>query len=142
MTTWQLYLILKLDTARNLFGMIGALLLILTVVRGLIKYGAGQAEDAIDEDNTPKFVAVLLRHMTTRMGQAALLTLSILTISASALLPSTRDAAVLYVVPRLANSEMASERIPADLRELYDKGVLLLKDRLSAELGAKKEARP
>lgn len=46
--------------------------------------------------------------------------------------PSKKDAAVIYVLPKIANSEIV-QSIPEDLTELYKVGIKELKDSLSSD---------
>jgi hypothetical protein len=133
MSAFEVYLILKLD-----------LLVFALYVAGLLAmlcaYAAAVGDYAIAENCESPFIFFggMARMWRSRL-KAAVFSLGFLALILAALLPSTREAAMMWAAPRLTSAQFAKDTLPADLRELYDKGMLLLKDRLAGGLEAKKK---
>ena len=117
---WQVYMILKLDDIRGMFltGTIisGVIAVLLTVM--LVSYRI--TEDPPD-DRDRRIVTYLFRNIL----KAASVFLLFLTVTI--LIPTTRQFALIYIIPKVINSDFVQKDIPEESRELYELGNDILK---------------
>ena len=117
---WAVYLVLKLDDIRGVFlagtiasGVITALLAVM-----LASYGI-TGDDP--EDRERGIATWLLRNLL----KAASMFLLFLTVTI--LIPTTRQFALIYIIPKVVNSDFVQKDIPAESREIYELGKDILK---------------
>ena len=117
---WQVYMILKLDAIRGMFltGTIisGVIAVLLTVM--LVSYRI--TEDPPD-DRDRRIVTYLFRNILK--AASMFLLFFMLTV----LIPTTRQFALIYIIPKVVNSDFVQKDIPAESRELYELGKDMLK---------------
>ena len=121
-TEWEMYWILKLD------GLHGALV-VFTVVSAITLGIAGvvwMVCDTEDKDSDRFF----------RVIKCSLITCIVCLIPA-VFLPTTKEMAMIKVVPMIANSEIGSQ-MPADAKVLYRMGIEAIKEKLTEKKDAKK----
>lgn len=116
---WTVYLILKLDSIRGVFltGTVasGVLFAVLLVI--LTSY-----DISADPDDYDSKVSASLRKALVKAASAALLFLTL-----TVLIPTTRQFALIYIIPKVVNSDFVQKDIPAESRELYELGKDILK---------------
>lgn len=117
---WTVYLVLKLDAIRGLFltgtitsGVITAILVIMLVSYRL-------TEDSPDNRDC-KIVTWLFRSI---LKAASVFLLFLIT---AVLIPTTRQFALIYIIPKVVNSDFVQKDIPAESREIYELGKDILK---------------
>ena len=117
---WTVYLVLKLDAIRGMFligtitsGVIAALLTVMLVSYRITKDPP--------EDRDCRIVTYLFRSIL-KTASVFLLFL-VLTV----LIPTTRQFALIYIIPKVVNSDFVQKDIPAESRELYELGKDILK---------------
>ena len=108
MTWWQMYLFTRLD-ALSTFGQVTGVLFGVLTIFWLVFYGASVPTCEGDEDS--KQIRKQLN--STRW----IYKIAILSILLGVLTPSKSDIAMIYIVPKIANSEIAQE-LPEDLKML------------------------
>lgn len=117
---WQVYMILKLDAIRGMFltGTIisGVIAVLLTVM--LVSYRI--TEDPPD-DRDRRIVTYLFRNILK--AASVFLLFFMLTV----LIPTTRQFALIYIIPKVVNSDFVQKDIPAESREIYELGKDTLK---------------
>ena len=117
---WQVYMILKLDAIRGMFltGTIisGVIAVLLTVM--LVSYRI--TEDPPD-DRDRRIVTYLFRNILK--AASVFLLFFMLTV----LIPTTRQFALIYIIPKVVNSDFIQKDIPEESRELYELGNDILK---------------
>jgi len=114
-STFWLYVIMKLDAVGKLLVMFGVI--------GVIVFGicAISAFMAIDK-NLDTFLAPILLSIATFT--------CIFMIVFSILLPSTKEAAILIIAPKVLNSDFVNKDLPAESKELYDLAKKYLKGKV------------
>lgn len=117
---WTVYLVLKLDAIRGifLFGTITSGVLAALLVTMLVSYRI--AEDG-PEDRDRRIVTYLFRNI---LKAASVFLLSLML---TVLIPTTRQFALIYIIPKVVNSDFVQKDIPAESRELYELGKGILK---------------
>ena len=113
-TATTLYWITRLD---SLCGLL-AFVVIVGIIGSVITLIAYYANEPYDEEKIPYF------RWGKRFGIATFVALLI-----GCFIPSSREVAMFYVVPHIAESDV----IKRDLPELYDMGVSALKDFLASQ---------
>ena len=117
---WQVYMILKLDAIRGMFltGTIisGVIAVLLTVM--LVSYRI--TEDPPD-DRDRRIVTYLFRNILK--AASVFLLFFMLTV----LIPTTRQFVLIYIIPKVVNSDFIQKDIPEESRELYELGNDILK---------------
>lgn len=117
---WAVYLILKLDAIRGVFvagtitsGVIAAILVVM-----LVSY---RLTEDYPEDRDRRIVTYLFRNI---LKAASVFLLCLIT---TVLIPTTRQFALIYIIPKVVNSDFVQKDIPAESRELYELGKDMLK---------------
>jgi hypothetical protein len=118
MSPFEIYVMLKLDDLRTLFGIVGWLS-VAGIAMTCIHMSCSSAFDA---DTRPKAGLRLLKRLL--VCAAAMLACWTLT-------PSCKDAAVMLVGSSLASSEVVAKDMPADAAELCRLAVAALKEKLT-----------
>lgn len=117
---WTVYLVLKLDAIRDVFlaGTIisGVIVALLTVM--LVSYRIAEDDP---EDRDCRIVTYLFRSIL-KTASVFLLFLML-----TVLIPTTRQFALIYIIPKVVNSDFVQKDIPAESRELYELGKDILK---------------
>ena len=130
-TESSMYWILKLDDFCTLFKVFVFLTGIFSVVVAISS--AVKAANVYDDDDR-KFVETTKKYFF----RSAILTIILALIIA--LLPSTKQMAMIKVLPKIANSEIVGE-MSADAKEIYRMGIKAIKESLGgAETALKNEA--
>lgn len=106
MSAWLIYFWTRLDSINILFGLSSIVLLLITAIFFLV----GKTSD---DDS--------LITMSKRAGITGVVVLVL-----SVLIPTKKDAAIIYVVPKLTNSKIITEKCP----ELAKLGIEALKQQL------------
>ena len=128
-TETSLYWVLKLDSIRNLFDNIACLFIVLSLVGaipliiGAILYQVSDDFDDYDD----------LRRLL-RAGGLAELVLVLIAVSSAicyTLIPSTKEYAMIKVIPMVANSAEFKE-LKGDAKELYKLGIEATKSQLKS----------
>lgn len=117
---WEVYLLLKLDAFQEAlvaFGIIGGCISIILLCCGCNR-----------SDNFSGFTKVLFCMSPIVPATALLLGI---------IMPSTKQAAVIYAAPRILNSEFIQKDVPAEAKEIYG----LAKQWLEEQAGGKKTKR-
>lgn len=116
---WMVYLILKLDAIRGVFltGTIasGVLFAVLLVV--LISCYISEADLEGYESKSASLRKALVK-------AASVFLLFLIT---AVFIPTTRQFALIYIIPKIVNSDFVQKDIPAESRELYELGKDMLK---------------
>lgn len=111
---FELYMILKLDDIRDLFTILAIPLwpfCILSAIGFIIWLIVSIPER--DNDDVQTLGRVIKKTVLVSFG--ALFVIVLL----QAVIPTTRQMAVILVVPAIVNSEFMQKDLPADLREIY-----------------------
>lgn len=129
---WLLYLVLQADSIRDCLDSVGRIFIAISVMAWIVYVIALIFTKAESESTTYsrydthpdryKEAFTSLAGIWKRMALLPVLALSIM--MAEALIPSTKSAAMLLVIPTIANSEVVQE----EARELYDLAKLGLKE--------------
>ena len=125
-TAGQIYWILKLDAIQNVFIIFSVVTALFCAVMGI---GWGMvAFDAITyyEKEARKLADVCRKRFFTSVCVLVVL------IFLSALTPSTKQMAMIKVIPAIANSEIVGE-MSADAKEIYRMGVNAIKETLTGQ---------
>lgn len=118
-TTTMMYWIIKLDSIIGFFDVLqflsGALIVACIIGMGIIAIGASGVKypkgEEIQEfkDHTKKGWSICKKFIAT------LIICSFI----KSFLPTTKEMAVIYVVPKIANSEFVNETLPNELKDIY-----------------------
>lgn len=102
MEWWHVYLFTRLDSLNFLLCICFAIGLVVTIILGIAWF----AENDVDDDAAVKYKGLFMR------GVAAILTVA----AVSVLIPTQKEAAAIYLLPKLAHSDFAKEaqQIPTD----------------------------
>ena len=119
---WEMYCILKLDGLHSTFVVFA---LVSAIILG-VAVSAWMACDDEDKDSAFLF----------RVVKCSLITFIVFLIPA-VFLPTTKEMAMIKVVPMIANSEIARE-MPADAGVLYRMGIEAIKEKLTEKKDAGK----
>lgn len=123
----SVYWILKLDEIRGVF-VFGSIAVGVFACLSLFAWGVNSMETSFDKENSAGGKAA--RKYFFRSAIIA----ALLSIPAS-LVPSTKQMAMIKVIPMIANSEVVRE-MSADAKEIYKLGINAIKEQLT---GNKKE---
>lgn len=129
---WLLYLVLQADSIRDSLDSLGWFLTLVSVIAWLVYVIALLVTKAESESTTYSKYDTRPDHYKEEFASlagiwkrmAVLPALTLMLIMAEALIPSTKSAAMLLVIPTIANSEVVQE----EARELYDLAKLGLKE--------------
>lgn len=122
MEWWQMYLFTRLDVLSNLGQIFGGLFGVLSVF-WIAFYVGSMALEGPDEGKETR--NALKAWVWVPKSAVIFLLLGLL-------MPTKEDVAMIYIVPKIANSEIAKE-LPEDLKMLKDMGIEKLKDILKTE---------
>ena len=126
-TESQIYWILKLDEIRGVF-VIGLIAVGVFSCLSLIAWGFQSIDASFDQENIERSKAAR-KYFFRSAIIAALLSIP------TSLIPSTKQMAMIKVIPMIANSEIVGE-MSADAKEIYKLGINAIKEQLT---GHKKE---
>lgn len=112
---WFLYLWTRLDSLAFASGLFATLFLIVGGVY-LVFFAVAYFSDDIPEEKMPTIVRL------NKWVIGIFLTLSFMTLS----IPSSKDAAIIYIIPKIANNENIQE----EAKELYDYAITAMKEYL------------
>jgi len=116
MTPFQVYWFTRLDGLISLLDGLQMALVLLTVVLGFT--AAGMYCYAVDNCDTEEFVkSNFFKKLVFYIKLCVVLAFT--TAVTSRLIPTKQEAAVIYLLPKICNSEIAQE-LPGDLKSLYD----------------------
>ena len=105
---WELYFVLKLDSFHAFFQTIGGIGLISSVLGSIIATVA-----SFDDDGTTRMIANKAASLFRKM-----LVVSVLFVVAGLLLPTTKQAAAVLIIPKIATNENV-EMISDEAKSLY-----------------------
>lgn len=119
MTSWQVYWWLKLDGFKDFFATVAFFSFFTAIITFIIYKGmsCSEYEDTREQAcklKSYKIFAIIL----------------IISTILYYILPSTKQMATIYILPKIANSEIAKE-LPDDLKDMYDMAKEYLKDKFS-----------
>jgi hypothetical protein len=117
MTGWEIYWITRFDgihTMATVTAILACMCLLMTIVAWF------------NWEDVHKDVKAALRRWIP--GVAVLFVLAVITVT---IVPTTKEAAAIYILPKIINSEFASETLPADMRELYKLAIEAVKAKLA-----------
>ena len=114
MSAWNLYWLLMLDGITKAF-MVAAVVSGVAAVLSAVAF----SDMANDGDKDAKLAAKWFRVCAITCG---------VFVVAFTLTPSTKQAAVIFVAPKLANSEFVNETLPTEAKELYGLAKAWLKE--------------
>ena len=120
MSGFEMYLLMKLDTIRCIVVVPSSIILFAAVFAGISCYLF------IDEKGKQDYTKVGHRLM-------ALAAVCFIFMSAGRMIPTTKEAAVLFVAPKIVNSEFVQEDLPEEAKELYGLAKQYLKEQVEKE---------
>jgi hypothetical protein len=133
-TETSLYWVLKLDSIRNLFGGINCLFIVFSVIAaiplviGTVVYYIAETEHDHYHDHDYGFRKVL---MLGYLLEAFFVFAAISSAICNVLIPSTKEYAMIKVIPMVANSTEFKE-LKGDAKELYKLGIEATKSKLKS----------
>lgn len=131
-SAWSIYWLIKLDAIISMMGILGfvSLLAVVVTIAGMIisavcrsdvsaDYYSGRNEEERKADVEKKkqnFTSYLTfwYNMFKR-----LIVLPLIFLILGHMIPTTKEMAAIYVIPKIANSEFVNETLPAEMAEIY-----------------------
>jgi len=110
-SAWDLYWVFRLDNIHNLLTVTIGVTIILAAVGSFILTALWEDKDKQTGDGK------VFRWARTKYLPTCLVLL--LALIAKVFLPTTREMAAIVVLPRLAQSQVVTEKLPAEAAELY-----------------------
>lgn len=130
-TPGLLYWLTRLDPLRESMIWLIIMLAAAAVMVGICTLFFSDPSTSCGEEDRKKSKVLAVKCVRLSVSFAVLFLVSIFVRS---LIPTTKEAAVIYCVPAIANSEFVSETLPSEAKELFS----LAKDWLKAAVGPEK----
>lgn len=128
-SSFELYMILKLDDIVNMFNILGLFLLISNIV-SIIVLAVWLLTDGIEQDKRGiQHVSIIKKTLFISWGAFFVV------IFLQTIIPTTRQMASILVVPAIVNSNFVQKELPSDLKEIYT----LAKEGMTKALSDKKD---
>jgi hypothetical protein len=134
-TETSLYWVLKLDSIRNLFEGLTCIFTIFSVIVG-ITLVLGAVVYHVSGDDYDDSVRRVLKAIC--LGEFVIVFIALSSAICSTLIPSTKEYAVIKVIPMVANSKEFKE-LKGDAKELYKLGMEAAKSQLKSLANTKDE---
>jgi hypothetical protein len=119
MNGWEIYLLTRLDGIQSCCVAAASISGVTLLVAGLV-LTVFRSECSADVDRA------------ARKWCPRLVWIFLLAFLLAGLIPRTNEAVAIWVLPKIVNSEFASETVPADMRDLYKTAIAALKAKLEA----------
>lgn len=129
-SAWTIYWFIKLDAIRNIFA---GFLPLSVIIVFLLLAGAGafwlfsQEAYGESEENLKKNGLLCFKYFKR------LLIIPIFCIIMKEMLPTTKEMAAIYVIPKIANSSFVNETLPAEMKDIYSMAKEWMKETLAVQ---------
>jgi len=135
-SAWTIYWFIKLDSIISLCGTFGAIsmVLFLCMLCGIAVCALNKSQYAcgyFKNEEKAEIWGVYAKYWTKMSKRCAII--PFLFIILSNMLPSTKEMATIYVIPKIANSTFVNETLPAEMKDIYGMAKDWMKTTLKTE---------